>query len=113
MSAMTRGLGTAIVVGLVALVGTVGCGGTLTTPRTQDQFPDIIARPVPVMHDSVAPLDAPLGLLGTSLLLGVLAFAESLGKTVPHLAPGDTISGSQAVAIGHEVLGELFPAMRD
>jgi phospholipase C len=65
------------------------------------------------MHDSVAPLDAPLGLLGTSLLLGVLAFAESLGKTVPHLAPGDTISGSQAIAIGHEVLGELFPAMRD
>ena len=86
---------------------------TLTTPRTQDQFPDVIARPVPVMHDSVAPLDAPLGLLGTSLLLGVLAFAESLGKTVPHLAAGDIISGSQAVAIGHEVLGELFPAMRD
>ena len=86
---------------------------TLTRPRTQEQFPEIVARPVPVMHDSVAPLDAPLGLLGKSLLLGVLAFAESLGEPVPHLAPEDTISGSQAIAIGHEVLGELFPAMHD
>jgi phospholipase C len=86
---------------------------TLTTPRTQEQFPEIIARPVPVMHESAVPLDAPLGLLGTSLLLGVLAFAESLGKPIPHLTPEDRISGSQAIAIGHEVLGELFPAMHD
>jgi phospholipase C len=65
------------------------------------------------MHESIAPLDAPLGLLGKSLLLGVLALAEDLGKTVPTINPNDTITGAQAIAIGHESLGELFPSMRD
>jgi phospholipase C len=64
------------------------------------------------MHESVAPLDAPLGLLGKSLLLGVLAFAQGLGRTVPAIKPEDTITGAQGIAIGHEILGELFPAMR-
>jgi phospholipase C len=86
---------------------------TLTSPRAQDEYPEIIARPVPEMHESVAPLDAPLGLLGKSLLFGVLAFAQGLGKPVPAITPNDTISGAQAIAIGHEILGELFPAMRD
>jgi hypothetical protein len=45
------------------------------------------------MHESVAPLDAPLGLLGKSLLLGVLAFAQGLGRTVPAIKPEDTITG--------------------
>jgi phospholipase C len=82
---------------------------TLTSPRAQEASPEIIARPVPEMHESIAPLDAPLGLLGKSLLFGVLAFAKGLGKPIPE----DTISGAQAVAIGHEILGELFPAMHD
>jgi phospholipase C len=86
---------------------------TLTSPRAQEAFPEIIARPVAKMHESVAPLDAPLGLLGKSLLFGVLAFAQGQGKPTPHIAPADTISGAQAIALGHEILGELFPAMHD
>jgi phospholipase C len=86
---------------------------TLTTPRAQESFPEIMARPVPVMHESIAPLDAPLGLLGRSLLMGVFAFAQGLGKPVPEIAHEDTLTGAQAVAMGHEVLGELFPAMQD
>jgi phospholipase C len=85
---------------------------TLTSPRAQEDWPEIIPRPVPDMHESVAPLDAPLGLLGKSLLLGVLAFAQGMGKTVPEIKPEDTITGAQGIAIGHEILGELFPAMR-
>jgi hypothetical protein len=50
-------------------------------------------------------------LLGKSILLGVLALAQDLGKTVPEIKPEDTITGAQAVAIGHEILGELFPAI--
>jgi phospholipase C len=65
------------------------------------------------MHESIAPLDAPLGQLGKSLLFAVLAFAQGLGKTVPDLKPEEPITGGQAVAIGHEVLGDLFPAMRE
>ena len=59
------------------------------------------------------PLDAPLGLLGRSLLLSVLGFAEGLGKTVPRIEPDDTLTGGQAIAIGQETLGDIFPAMRD
>jgi hypothetical protein len=35
-----------------------------------------------------------------------------MGATVPDLPPDAVITGAQAVAIGHEVLGDLFPAMR-
>ena len=86
---------------------------TLTSPRAQEDWLAVEARPVPVMHESIAPLDAPLGLLGKSLLLGVLALAEDLGKTVPTINPNDTITGAQAIAIGHESMGELFPSIRD
>ena len=86
---------------------------TLTSPRAQEDWPQVTPRPVPEMHESLAPLDAPLGLLGKSLLLAVLAFAQGLGKTVPDIKPEDTITGAHAIAIGHEILGDIFPAMRD
>jgi Phosphoesterase family len=84
---------------------------TLTSPRAQEDWPQATPRPVPQMHESLAPLDAPLGLLGKSLLLAVLAFAQGLGKTVPDIKPEDTITGAHAIALGHEILGDIFPAI--
>ena len=86
---------------------------TLTTPRAQEDWPEVVARPVPVMHESVAPLDAPLGLLGKSLLFAVLSFAQGMGKPVPDIKREDTITGAQAISLGHELLGELFPGLRE
>jgi phospholipase C len=86
---------------------------TLNSPRAQEDWPEISARPVPAMPETLVPLDAPLGVLGKSLLSAILAFAQGLGKTVPDIKPDDTITGAQAIAIGHEALGELFPSMRD
>jgi phospholipase C len=85
---------------------------TLTSPRGQEDWPEIVPRPVPEMPESVAPLDAPLGLLGKSVLLGVLALAQGMGRTVPEIKPEDTITGAQGVAVAHEILGELFPTRR-
>ena len=65
------------------------------------------------MHESLAPLDAPLGLLGKSLLLAVLAFAQGMGKPVPDIKPEDTITGAQVISLGHEALGEIFPGLRE
>ncbi|HLM25812.1 MAG TPA: alkaline phosphatase family protein [Thermoleophilaceae bacterium] len=86
---------------------------TLTTPRSQEDWPEVVARPVPVMHESATPLDAPLGLLGKSLLHAVLAFAQGMGKAVPDIKSEDTVTGAEAINIGHEALGEVFPTMRD
>ena len=86
---------------------------TLSTPRAQEDWPEIIARPVPEMHESLVPLDAPLSLLGKSLLFAVFAMAEGFGQPVPDLEPEDPITGAEAIALAHEMLGELFPAMRD
>jgi phospholipase C len=70
---------------------------------------------VPVMHESIAPLDAPLGLLGKSFLFGILTLAKDLDKPLPKDLPDPkaTITGAQALALGHEILGDLFPNMRD
>jgi phospholipase C len=35
-----------------------------------------------------------------------------MGATVPDVPPNAVITGAEAIAIGHEVLGDLFPAMR-
>jgi phospholipase C len=86
---------------------------TLTSPRAQQDWPDIVARPVPELHESLVPLDAPLGQLGKSLLFAVFAMAEGFGKPVPDLKPEDPITGAEAIELGHETLGEFFPAMRD
>ena len=47
----------------------------------------MVPRPVPVMHESLAPLDAPLGLLGKSLLFAVLVLRPGYGKRFPTSNP--------------------------
>ena len=43
----------------------------------------------------------------------VLAFGQGLGRTVHDIKHEDTITGSHAIAIADEILGDMFPAMRD
>jgi phospholipase C len=85
---------------------------SLTSPRPPEDWPEVIARPVPEMPETLVPLDAPLGLLGQSLFRAVLSLGAALGATVPDLQPNAEITGAQAMALAHDVLGDLFPAMR-
>jgi phospholipase C len=85
----------------------------LDSPRAQEYWPETSPRPVPEMPEAVVPLDAPLGPLGRSLLFSVLAMAQSHGVSVPDIKQDDPVTGAQAVAIAHEILGEFFPNMRD
>ena len=64
------------------------------------------------MPESIAPLDAPLNHLGQALLHGVLTLGKLMGVTVPEVPPDAVITGAQAIAMSHDVLGDLFPAMR-
>jgi phospholipase C len=68
---------------------------------------------VPKGPDSLIPLDAPLGILAKALFAGVLSLGKGLGAAVPEINPEEPINGAQAIEISHEVLGELFPALRD
>lgn len=85
---------------------------TLDQPRMPEDWPDIVARPVPPMPESLLPLDAPLTSLGQSLLHGVLALGRLMGATVPQVSPDARFTGAEAIAMGQEALGDVFPAMR-
>lgn len=85
---------------------------TLDKPRAQEDWPDVVARPVEPMPESLMPLDAPINALGKALLGGVLALGKGMGIAVPDPSPDAVITGAEAITMGQEVLGDLFPAMR-
>ena len=78
----------------------------------QADWPDIIARPVEPMPEPLMPLDAPLNGLGKALFGGLLALGKGMGATVPEVPPDAEITGEEAIAMGQDMLGDLFPAMR-
>jgi hypothetical protein len=39
--------------------------------------------------------------------------AQDRGLPVPHIKQDEPVTGAQAVAIAHELMGDLFPNMRD
>ncbi|RYE40548.1 MAG: hypothetical protein EOP24_40400 [Hyphomicrobiales bacterium] len=83
---------------------------TLDTPRAQEDWPDIIARPVPELHESLVPLAAPLGAHAKALFAGVLTLGGQLGVVLPEIDL-DTATGAEALEATHGVLGGLFPHM--
>jgi phospholipase C len=52
---------------------------TLGQPRSQEDWPDVLARPVEPMTEALMPLDAPLNGLGKALFGGVLALGKGMG----------------------------------
>ena len=57
---------------------------TLDQPRSQQDWPEVLARPVEPMTESLMPLDAPLNGLGKALFAAVLALGKGMGATVPE-----------------------------
>jgi hypothetical protein len=86
---------------------------TLSTPRAQEDWPEVHARAVPKGHESLVPLDAPLGMLGKALFAGVLALGKGFGAPVPEIHPEQPMTGAQATAIAQETLRELFPHLQE
>lgn len=84
---------------------------SLSKPRPQEDWPDVIARPVPSGPPSLVPLHAPLGVLGKAMFAGVLSLGKGMGVSVPDIDFQQPMSGSEALHISHEVLGELFPSL--
>jgi phospholipase C len=86
---------------------------SLSKPRAQEDWPEVVARPVPKGPGSIVPLDAPLGILGKALFAAVLSLGRGMGVPVPEIDPKQPINGAQAIEISGEILGEMFPGLRD
>ncbi|MFI6376904.1 alkaline phosphatase family protein [Streptomyces sp. NPDC050546] len=85
---------------------------SLDRPRDPQDWPDVVARPVPGFDQALVPPDAPLSPLATALFHGYLGLAEQLGATVPALDERDRLNGQEAMAIVHESAHTLFPGLR-
>jgi phospholipase C len=85
---------------------------SLNQPRTPDQWPDVVARPVPKFDVALLPPDQPLSVLGKGMLQGVLAFEKGLGASVPTIPNVDDLTGAQATDIMRDAAFNLFPGLR-
>ncbi len=86
---------------------------TLPTPRSNDDWPEVTARPVPPLHEAVFPLDAPLGMLGKALVGAILGFGKQIGLDVPEVTMETKITGAEGLAAAQGVLAHLFPNLQE
>ncbi|MEU2408565.1 alkaline phosphatase family protein [Streptomyces rubiginosohelvolus] len=84
---------------------------TLDSPRAQEDWPEALAQPVPPLHESLVPLDAPLGSHAKALFSSVFALGAELGVTKPPLDLG-TATGATALDAVHGMLDDLFPQLK-
>lgn len=82
---------------------------SLDTPRPPEDWPDLVAQPVPAFDTKLVPADRPLGGLGQALFLGLLPLAKEIGQTIPEIAPDTAPTGGEAIAVMCESFGHLFP----
>jgi phospholipase C len=85
---------------------------SLKQPRSPEQWPDVVALPVPKFDTALLPPNQPLSVLGKGLLHAILEFEKSLGAQVPAIAPNAEITGAQAMAIMRDGSFNLFPGLR-
>ena len=68
---------------------------TVDVPREPENWPDVVARPVPVFDQSVVPLDAPLSPLAQAVAMGFLKLVKQLGQTVPEIEDPAKLKGGR------------------
>jgi phospholipase C len=83
-----------------------------TRPEHPEEWPDVVAQPVPSFDIRVVPPDAPLSGLGRALFFGLLALAKEIGQTLPDIAPDTAPTGSEAVAVMRDLFGHMFPNLQ-
>ncbi|MFE2822480.1 hypothetical protein [Streptomyces sp. NPDC059271] len=70
-----------------------------------------MAQPVAPLHDSLVPLDAPLGRHAKALFAGVLAIGAEFGVPAPSIDLS-AATGAQALDAVHGLLEDLFPQLK-
>jgi phospholipase C len=77
-----------------------------------EQWPDVVAQPVPKFDVTLLPPNRTLSVLGKGILRAVLEFEKPLGAHVPTIPPDATLTGAQAVNIMRDNAFQLFPGLR-
>jgi len=85
---------------------------SLSQPRSPDQWPTVVPRPVPKFDATLFPPNRPLSGEAKGLVFAVLEFEKLLGARVPKIAPDADLTGGQAIAIMREVAFSLFPRLQ-
>jgi phospholipase C len=85
---------------------------SLKTPRSPDEWPAVVPRPVPKFDVALLPPNQPLSVLGKAMLHGVLEFEKAMGAKVPALPTDADLTGAQAVALMRDASFSLFPGLR-
>lgn len=83
---------------------------TLDAPRPQEDWPEVNARPVPPLDESLVPLDAPLGSHAKALFATVFALGAELGTPVTAIDL-EHATGAEAIDATHGLFHKLFPGL--
>lgn len=68
---------------------------TRDAPRSQEDWPEVTAQPVPPLHESLVPLEAPLGSHAKALFAAAFAIGAELGSPVTAIDL-DRATGAEA-----------------
>lgn len=83
---------------------------TRETPRPQEDWPDVVARPVPPLAETAVRLDRPLPPLGKYLLGTVLAFEQLWTGQAPTINVNE-VTGREALAYFDQFQATTFPGI--
>jgi phospholipase C len=86
---------------------------SLRRPRPPEDWPEVVARPVPAFDPARVPPGAPMRPLSRAALDAVLALARELGQNVPEVKQDEEISAAHGIAIVGDVFGHMFPRLND
>jgi len=84
----------------------------LDTPRDPQDWPEVVARPVPPYTGKVPAAEAALVGLGRAALHACIALAERRGKDTPGLAQNEYISRADGVALIIDLAGDVFTGLQ-
>ena len=79
---------------------------SLDDPKAPEDWPDVIARPVPRFDEALVPADASLSALGKALFFGCLALGKELGQAVPDIGKDADIKRGEAIATIDDLFGQ-------
>jgi len=85
---------------------------SLDSPRPPEEWPEVVARPVPGFEVALVPPDAPMSALQKGSLHALLAMGRHLGQVVPELKLDAEVKGAEAIEMISDLFGHLFPQLR-